>query len=271
MGNAFPPPSGGVTFPITIAEGGTGQTGAAAALAALGGASLAGAAFTPGQVSAFRFQATGQAGAAASVHYAGGTTGGPPTSGTWSTGDVAVDPVNGLIYVCTSGGTPGTWHQVGTAPALPEPGVLLGVNQFAPGTAAPFSTTSATMAAVDTGVICTPSFTAPASGSVIVTAQFTVTQATAGTAAAFGLANTSGGAAQGQVVTCNVPATSSAGPTRLYVQWLVTGLTPGTPNQFDLTYGTPSGTLTITAWGNTSQTAQGTTRAEPAVMTVTAV
>lgn len=33
---------------------------------------------------------------------------GPPTSGTWSTGDAVVDP-SGVWQICTAGGTPGTW------------------------------------------------------------------------------------------------------------------------------------------------------------------
>jgi hypothetical protein len=37
--------------------------------------------------------------------------GGAPTSGTWSTGQSYVDG-NGALWVCTVGGTPGTWAQV---------------------------------------------------------------------------------------------------------------------------------------------------------------
>lgn len=35
-------------------------------------------------------------------------TAGPPTSGTWSAGDVVLD-VNGRVQLCTASGTPGTW------------------------------------------------------------------------------------------------------------------------------------------------------------------
>ncbi len=40
-----------------------------------------------------------------------GTTAGAPTSGTFSTGDTYLDS-NYVLYVCTAGGTPGTWVQV---------------------------------------------------------------------------------------------------------------------------------------------------------------
>lgn len=41
------------------------------------------------------------------------TTGGPPTSGTWVAGDLMVDPVLLCLWVCTTGGTPGTWFRIG--------------------------------------------------------------------------------------------------------------------------------------------------------------
>jgi hypothetical protein len=43
----------------------------------------------------------------------GSTTGGPPTSGTWATGDLMTDPVMVCIWICVSGGTPGTWYRIG--------------------------------------------------------------------------------------------------------------------------------------------------------------
>jgi hypothetical protein len=46
--------------------------------------------------------------ATAASRYAGATTGGHPTSGTFLTGDFVVDQT-GNIWVCTAGGTPGTW------------------------------------------------------------------------------------------------------------------------------------------------------------------
>lgn len=43
-----------------------------------------------------------------------GSTNGSPSSGPHSTGDFADDPTNGLFWICTAGGTPGTWLSVGT-------------------------------------------------------------------------------------------------------------------------------------------------------------
>lgn len=43
---------------------------------------------------------------------------GSPTTGTWATGDVVIDSVGGL-FICTAGGTPGTWtgsHDVTSIP-----------------------------------------------------------------------------------------------------------------------------------------------------------
>jgi hypothetical protein len=52
--------------------------------------------------------ATGINGATATSRYAGATTGGHPASGTFLAGDFVVDQT-GNIWVCTAGGTPGTW------------------------------------------------------------------------------------------------------------------------------------------------------------------
>lgn len=55
--------------------------------------------------------ATGNTGAANSTRIMGATTGGPPTSGTFSLNDVVVDQT-GNLWICTSAGTPGTWAEV---------------------------------------------------------------------------------------------------------------------------------------------------------------
>lgn len=48
------------------------------------------------------------AGATAATRYAGGTTSGPPTSGTFAVGDEVVDET-GTVFICVTAGTPGTW------------------------------------------------------------------------------------------------------------------------------------------------------------------
>src|SRR5579875_2003672 len=47
-------------------------------------------------------------GATADSGYVGGSTSGPPTSGTFQTGDFVVDQ-SGMVWICTNGGSPGTW------------------------------------------------------------------------------------------------------------------------------------------------------------------
>ncbi|MCL6446229.1 MAG: hypothetical protein K6T83_22750 [Alicyclobacillus sp.] len=44
-----------------------------------------------------------------SLRFVGTTNGGAPTSGTYQTGDVVLDLINLVVWVCQSGGTPGTW------------------------------------------------------------------------------------------------------------------------------------------------------------------
>lgn len=47
-----------------------------------------------------------------SLRLAGTINGGPPTTGTFQTNDAVFDTKNTTIWVCTSGGTPGTWVQI---------------------------------------------------------------------------------------------------------------------------------------------------------------
>ena len=54
----------------------------------------------------------GLTGATAATRYVGGTANGAPTSGTFTTGDFIVDQY-GKIWVCTAGGTSGSWQPVG--------------------------------------------------------------------------------------------------------------------------------------------------------------
>ena len=55
---------------------------------------------------------TGLPGATAASRYAGATTSGAPTTGTFAVGDFIVDQ-SGAMYVCTVAGTPGTWVRSG--------------------------------------------------------------------------------------------------------------------------------------------------------------
>ena len=84
-----------------------------------------GASSVGGTFSATQHIATGQTGATTSTKYAGGTASGAPGSGTFTAGDWIVT-TGGDLYVCTSGGTPGTWSRVGS--------YLLGANNTWSGT-----------------------------------------------------------------------------------------------------------------------------------------
>lgn len=58
--------------------------------------------------------ASGLTGATSASRYVGATTSGAPATGTFVVGDFAVAQ-NGAIWVCTTGGSPGTWAQIGAA------------------------------------------------------------------------------------------------------------------------------------------------------------
>jgi hypothetical protein len=57
---------------------------------------------------------TGLPGATAASRYAGATTSGAPTAGTFAVGDFVIDQ-SGAMYVCTVAGTPGTWQLSGVS------------------------------------------------------------------------------------------------------------------------------------------------------------
>jgi len=74
-------------------------------------APLSGATFT-GEVVAPDFKITGLTGATAGTSRLVGTTSaGPPTTGTFATGDLVIDQT-ATIWVCTAAGTPGTWSNI---------------------------------------------------------------------------------------------------------------------------------------------------------------
>lgn len=62
--------------------------------------------------------ATGLTGATSGARFVGATASGSPLSGTFVTGDVVIDQSGG-IWVCTAGGTPGTWTKIGSTGLQP--------------------------------------------------------------------------------------------------------------------------------------------------------
>ena len=112
---------------VGLAGGGTGQATAQSAMDALAGAVTSGdflrgngthvvmdtihAADVPQLAD---YAPSGLTGATTATRYVGGTTSGAPVSGTFSTGDWVVDQA-GHVWVCTAGGTSGTWAAVGSS------------------------------------------------------------------------------------------------------------------------------------------------------------
>jgi len=67
------------------------------------------------EVSAPDFTATGLTGATQASRWVGATTSGAPVTGTFAKGDVVFDQT-GIVWICTTAGSPGTWKQVGGNP-----------------------------------------------------------------------------------------------------------------------------------------------------------
>jgi hypothetical protein len=63
-----------------------------------------------GSVSVAPWELTG---ATAPTRYAGGTSGGPPSAGSFLAGDFVIDGAAGQVWVCTAAGSPGTWSEAG--------------------------------------------------------------------------------------------------------------------------------------------------------------
>lgn len=58
------------------------------------------------------FDVYGLAGAQQPTRYVGATTGGAPTTGAFLAGDFVLDTANGVIWICTLAGSPGTWQNI---------------------------------------------------------------------------------------------------------------------------------------------------------------
>lgn len=65
-----------------------------------------------GEMTASDFKAAGLTGAVAASRYVGATSSGAPASGTFAVGDFVIDQT-GVVWVCISAGTPGTWFPIG--------------------------------------------------------------------------------------------------------------------------------------------------------------
>lgn len=145
---------------------------------------------------------------------------------------------------------------------------LCAPKSYAPGSPTSLTVTSTTLAAWSSGNVCTNSFAAPASGSVLVSASMAVELSSGGQKLVLALAAVGTvSPVSGNVV--NAQITTGATLIPWNVQFLVTGLTPGASYQFDLLGATSTTTATIIAYGNTGTTVGS--GGVPVVMTVQAV
>ncbi len=83
-----------------------------------------------GQLTAQDVAITGLPGATVASRYVGGTSGSAPTTGTFNTGDYVVDAPSHTVWVCTAGGSPGSW--VKASPSLASPSTAGIVEVVAP-------------------------------------------------------------------------------------------------------------------------------------------
>ncbi len=98
-------------------------------------------------------QPLGLTGATSATRYAGGTASGAPASGTFALGDFVVDQT-GVLWICTTAGTPGTWTQVGSGGTSSDPlgwGFASTVDPHAAATASSNPGTNAAQYAMFTG------------------------------------------------------------------------------------------------------------------------
>ena len=181
------------------------------------------------------------------------STTGYPASGSLN---VATSTTTGIItYTGTSGGNQftGCAYVSGSATGTVATAGAVGLQSLYP-----FSSAN-----INTG-----SFTAPASGSVVITVSCAAQISTAASCAMFGLAAHGTTTLTGNLFNYT---DGNGGETRpVSITFLVTGLTPGTSYNFDLmgAVGGAGGTISVVALG---ATAVATTKGAPVIMTVQAV
>lgn len=144
---------------------------------------------------------------------------------------------------------------------------------YAPAAQTLLSVTTTTMAAWDSGVVCTGSFTAPPSGEVLVTAWFVLMVAAAGWVAVGLAATGTVTPVIGNLVQIEVNAATSRMPVDVSIP--VTGLTPGTAYNLDLlgAVSAAANPASIEAFGVSTTTPglAGTSVGAPVVITVQGV
>jgi hypothetical protein len=163
----------------------------------------------------------------------------------------------------------GTWVNPSVTGGTVSGSFIATPTVYAPGSITPLTVSSSTLAAFSSANVNTGSFTAPASGTVVVTVSCLITMTTANTN--YSLALAAHGTATpllGTTITCE---TSSAAIKLLNgLTFVVSSLTPSASYTLDLLGAIAAGSLSIQALGSTSTTPTGTIGA-PVTMIVEAV
>lgn len=146
-------------------------------------------------------------------------------------------------------------------------GRLLANVQYAPASATTYSTTSSTLAAIDTTNLTIP-FTVPLSGNVIVRLQGLAAQSTAGSGNGYwGLEDHTSHAQVGvSALAMSTVVGANGAYVRVTYDQLITGLTPGASLQYDWAWLTSAATFYLVVQGATGQ--PGNANGGPGLMQV---
>jgi hypothetical protein len=162
----------------------------------------------------------------------------------------------------------GTWQNPGVTGGTVSGSYLTAPTSYQPGTLTALAVSSTTLAAFSSANVNTGSWAAPSSGSVVVTATFLLSMATANVNFSFGLAAHGGVTPVCNAITSKISSAAIQLP--YSASFVVTGLTPTSSYNFDLLGAIASGSMSIQALGTTSATPTGSAGA-PVVMTVQAI
>jgi hypothetical protein len=191
-----------------------------------------------------------------------------PSAGVLDVASTAGFPSSGTLFVAASGTTVAIVTYTGTAGGNQFTGCAY-VSGSASGTVATGGAVG--LAAGAASLVNTGSFTAPASGEVMVTVTFVGLGASSANIVGLGLAAT--GTVTPMVT--NVETTTADGGAAQIpwtIRFLVTGLNPGTSYDFDLVgCVTAGGSFKVVAQGQTSTALSSGSTGGPAIMTVQAI
>jgi hypothetical protein len=193
-----------------------------------------------------------------------------PSTAVGLNGDAYWNVDSGNVYEKAAG----SWTEVGSLPLdVPLSGLYACTpTQYAPSTQVTFSSTFATFKAVSSANVNTGSFTAPASGAVVVTSSFVAEVSSVAFVVGFGLCQHGTTTPMiGNSVITKLAVAAQAQP--VTTTFLVNSLTSGSAYTFDLMYATAGGSVSVLAFANTSTapTLGTLTTGAPVTMTVQGV